>query len=76
MQKRLSNEPNLNVEEITGKSRHALFLIEEWHDVIGEVYVEFVTNGDPNEQASWFTYGILTFLRGFHPTILNLTVLL
>jgi hypothetical protein len=51
MQKRLSNDPNLNVEEITGESGHSPFSIEEWHDVIGEVYVEFVTNGDPNEQA-------------------------
>jgi hypothetical protein len=51
MQKRISDEPGFNVEEITGESGHSPFSIEEWHDVIGEVYVKFVTNGDPNEQA-------------------------
>jgi hypothetical protein len=51
MQEQISSNTDFDVQDITGDRGFDPFSIEEWHDVIGQVYVEFVTNGNSNEQA-------------------------
>jgi hypothetical protein len=56
MQDLIASSPNFNAAEFTGEDGYAPFSVAELNDAIGQVYVDFVTNGVTSEKALvWHT---------------------